>query len=213
VVNNTTVTSLYRRGGRGGAGGHAGTPGVAIAGAGGLGGASTGSGNPGLEGNPGAAGVDGLATTGAVGDDGTDSLLVINGGVVVNDLPFEETQIVCVGDSGGSLHNKMFIVYDELGPVGFIMRINGLPVNIPASSIAYRHVLITYTFGVSAAGVANFLQVQMHADASFTAVRNSATVTATDVLGGARVDAFDGDGVGGNLTGFTITTTVQGFET
>lgn len=106
--------------------------------------------------------------------------------------------------SSGELHGKYFTLYDTNGSVGVWLNATGTTTVPVGAASKRRQIVATIDASDAAANVATAVQTAVDADSQFTASVSGNLVTITDVTGGARTDASDGD------TGFGITVVTGG---
>lgn len=118
----------------------------------------------------------------------------------------EITTVECVADSGGSLNQKYFRIYDSAGSVGVWIDVDNSGSAAPAGvSGDDRTIEVTgVATGDTAAAVATAVAAALDADGQFHAGASDDTVTVYDATGGTRTDAGAGD------SGFTVTVIDQG---
>ena len=115
----------------------------------------------------------------------------------------EVTQLVCLGDVGGSLDGTYFLLQDDSGSVGVWIDVDDSGTSAPAGALAADRQLeiTTITTNMTAAQVGGALYTAITADSKFEAGANegNGVIRIQDASAGARTNASDGD------TGFTIT--------
>lgn len=125
----------------------------------------------------------------------------------------EITRIATVADVSGSLDQKSFTIYDEVGSVGVWIDLNNAGGSAPVGAAAKARQIAIHTIntGDSAATVATKIAAALEADSKFSALvdpSHTSQVVVTSSTSGTRTDASNA--AGGESPGFTISVDQQG---
>ncbi len=123
----------------------------------------------------------------------------------------EVTTVATVADVSGSKNNKYFYINSGKDAVKYYVWLNVNSAGTDPALSGYTGIEVAAITSATADAIASAIQAAVAAiTASFTATVSGHTVTITNVTAGGTTDAADS--ATGTATGFTIATTVQGFD-